>query len=188
MLLLVNNSHRNDKVAQITKLKKALKALKIPFIDCKKDVEQYKNENIKGIILSGSSFKLSQPTELIDYKNNMRALMLFPNVPVLGICFGCQFLHLLHGGKLVNRGEFFCKSDIVNMEKCPLFTKQSETCFFCFSDMIVPKYTNPIAWFTLDNVKRPCAFNFGNNMYGCLFHPEARKETWYILENFINLC
>lgn len=184
MLLIVNNSNHNIKVSQTKKLLKALTELNIPYIEYHK-IKDFNKYNIKGIILTGSPLKISQSLKLEDYKNNINAMLLFPNVPVLGICFGCQLLHVLNGGKLKNQGDYNCKDFKVELSESKLFNKKDQDCFFCFSDLILPPYSKQLAWFYFNNKKYPCAFQFNNNHYGCLFHPEAKKDTLYILTNFI---
>ena len=106
MLLLVNNYENHS---DINELKKCLRSLylqfeEIHFNDLRKESIQF--VGIKGIILSGSLFKLTDDD--IDV-NNFKQLFKY-NVPILGICFACQVLHTLYGGKLFDQGEYFCKS------------------------------------------------------------------------------
>ena len=192
MLLLINNSKNVNKLSYIQKLRNALLTLKIPYYEITKiddDIEKLKHK-IKGIILTGSKIKLSIKTNFEDYAYNIHYLLNL-KVPVLGICFGCQLLHILNEGKLSDQKKYFCDSLDVELSKHKLFS--NITCSkmqFCFSDLLLPikntKITE-IAWFNFNGKKYPCAFEFNTKMFGFLFHPEFFESSHQILKNFAKL-
>jgi GMP synthase (glutamine-hydrolysing) len=193
VLLVVNNSKNNNKLSYINKLRKALLTLNIPFHEIKTiddDIEKIKHK-IKGIILTGSKIKLSSKTHFEDYAVNINSLLNI-KVPVLGICFGSQLLHVLNGGKLDDQKKYFCEVADVELSKHKLFANITDSQMqFCFSDLIVPiKNTKikEIAWFQFNGKTVPCAFEFQTKMFGCVFHPEALNSSYPILLNFANLC
>ena len=56
--------------------------------------------NCMGIILSGGPLLLSNETLLDEYILNLRVLIKFPKVPVLGICFGFQIISMAYGSNI----------------------------------------------------------------------------------------
>jgi GMP synthase-like glutamine amidotransferase len=148
---------------------------------------------IKGIILSGSHLKLTRKINFDNYIHSLHYLFEY-NVPVLGICFGCQLLHMLYGGNLKDTGDkYFCKSSTVELSNHKLFkgVEPSKDLHFCFSDLILPSTSEKIkelAWFNFKGKRNPCAFEYKNKIFGFLFHPESLEESKKILLNFYNVC
>jgi GMP synthase-like glutamine amidotransferase len=201
MILLINNAKPNlADLHYIKYIRKCLKKKAIDFIETKKieDISLKTREKIKGIIISGSPLQLSKPLLLEDYGYIFHYLLEYPNIPVLGICFGCQLLSMICGEyTLDHQSSFLCEMQPVQIDKKhPLFVgeKEGEIEFqFCFSDLIIPiskkKKTREIAWFNYKNKKMPCAFDFSNHKYGILFHTEYFENTNFVLYNFCcNIC
>lgn len=157
-----------------------------PPISNHKQLMKCKHLPIKRIIISGSPIKLSEHIETRDFILNCMAIIGW-KVPILGICFGCQFLHTMNGGKLEDLGDYVCTDIKVSLDTAhDLFRNCQKTDYprFCFSDLIIPSSSvKPIAWMNFDDkLKMPCAFDFGNDIYGTMFHPEYTPE---ILKNFL---
>ena len=195
MILLVNNSNNIQKLSYMTKLRGALESLKIPYYETtglSNDLMKLKGK-VKGIILSGSYLKLSEDILFRTFANDIRCLMEF-DVPVLGICFGCQLLTMIFGGKLINKHKLFCETTEVELDsKSSLFDKLVKIDVqFCFSDLPIASAQDgakEIAWFNNDGKERGCAFEFKKDKYyGTLFHPEFHEHSHIILENFIKIC
>jgi len=195
MLLLINNSKPNLADLHYMKyIRKSLKRNNIDFVETKK-IEDI-SPKIKGIIISGSPLLLSKPISLEDYGYILHYLLQYPNIPVLGICFGCQLLSMICSGfTLEHQSKFLCEKTDVKIETThPLFYCDNNIieCQFCFSDLIIPnkKINNSreIAWFHYKNKKIPCAFDFSNHKYGTLFHPEYFENTNFIINNFYKIC
>jgi anthranilate/para-aminobenzoate synthase component II len=197
MLLLINNSKPNLADLHYMKyIRKFLKKSSIDFVETKK-IEDI-SPKIKGIIISGSPLILSKPLLLEDYGYILHYLLKYPNIPVLGICFGCQLLSMICGGfTLEHQSRYLCKKMDVNIDDShrllsSVSMSRSIECQFCFSDLIIPNKklnnTREIAWFNYKNKKMPCAFDFSNDKYGTLFHPEFFDNTHYIIRNFYIIC
>jgi GMP synthase-like glutamine amidotransferase len=202
MILLINNAKPNlSNLHYIKYIRKTLKLYNINYIETKKIEELSHSHTIKGIIISGSPLILSKPLLLEDYGYIFHYLLKYPNIPVLGICFGCQLLSMICSGfSLENQKKFLCEKENVLLDTThSLFhpinintTIKTITIpiHFCFSDLIIPnkkiKNTREIAWFHYNNKKMPCAFDFSNQRYGILFHPEFLNDTHYIIYNFYN--
>lgn len=196
MLLLVNNNKNNNKISYINKLRKALLFLNIKFYEIKSIDDNIFNNiknKIKGIILTGSPLKLSINNNFQDYVHNIYYLLnINVNIPVLGICFGSQLLHMLNGGKLIDQKKYFCEITNVELSKHQLFVNIIDSRMqFCFSDLIIPlesKNIKEIAWFNFNGKRQACAFEFKKNViFGCLFHPEGLESSYPILSNFAKL-
>ena len=97
MILLINNAKPNlQDLHYIRYIRKTLRKRNIEFIETKKIEELFvEKEKIKGIIISGSPLKLSEPLLLEEYGYIFHFLLQYPNIPVLGICFGCQILSMI---------------------------------------------------------------------------------------------
>lgn len=138
MILLVNNrrTERDNPISNIISMKRYFSDFQIPYYETRSieilpaDVRS----KIKGIILSGSELKLTDSLLFSDYVHNFYYMNMFPNVPVLGICFGCQLLAMIHGYDLHYLGKRIRNSS-QNIET---------TNHFLFSDIYSSeKYTHP---------------------------------------------
>jgi GMP synthase-like glutamine amidotransferase len=209
MLLLINNKRSlkeytpsiNTKLSSVPKLKRALRHLHLKFHEVKGIDEQLLNPSsqlhrqITGVIISGSSMKLSRDLDISQYVHILRYLQAFSHLPVLGICFGAQLLVCLYGGNVVDQGKYICeKLPVRILPRNPLFVNgaTSESIInpmFCFSDLpVIPggrKRITPIAWMKHNSeTEIPVAFEFEKGqVYGCLFHPEWCEDTFFILSN-----
>lgn len=190
MLLLVNNSTHGNELSFIFQIRKTLKLLNIPYIEVNKIDPKILDLKIKGIILSGSPMMLEDDV-LQSYAKNFY-YMLKISVPVLGICFGSQLLTVTNGGKLHNRGHSFCEKTIVHTDPTSvLFRNETEVNLkFCFTDLPIPPphFQGNIGWIMLDGKKHPIAFDYGDNVFALLGHPELSEETFFIYRNFYNFC
>lgn len=194
MLLIVDNGAPD-------KLVEALKHSGILFkvYDATGDdlVAMKKDKVIRGVILCGGPMKLSRPLKLERVMQNFSVLNVFNDVPVLGICFGCQILHMLYGGKIRDLGKYITRDIDVNVvteergkKKDKLFVGcDMKQLRFNFSDMIVGDSGKPIAWFQYRGKELPCGFRFGKKKHvGIMFHPEYHERSHVVLENFAKMC
>lgn len=198
MILLVNNRNGiKSEYAMLEKLRKTLKILKIPYVETssiRNDIYKLKSK-ITGVIFSGSALLLTDKLLFETFSNDIRALLEF-DVPVLGICFGCQLLNLIFGGKLDffnDKHTYFCEDVPVELKKSPLFVNFKPTdVSFCFSQL--PKISkkdgvSEIAWFKKDSKKYGCGFEFRKGKYyGLMFHPEKDPNDYVIYQNFVEIC
>lgn len=193
MLLIINNSKNDNNLSYINKLRKALKILNIQYHEIKTisdNIDKIKNK-IKGIILTGSPIKLSAKNKFDDYAYNIHYLLNI-DVPILGICFGSQLLHIINGGKLIDKKKYFCEVAQVELSDHKLFSNIIDSQMqFCFSDLIISSNNikiKEIAWFYFNGTKYPCAFEYKKNrIFGCLFHPEGLESSYPIIYNFAKL-
>jgi len=196
MILIINNNNNIDKAIMTPKITNYLKSKSIPFIiessiEKIKDIIKIKKKSIIGIILSGSSYCLSKQIDMSDINKNLVVLLNFPDIPILGICFGFQIMTVAYGGKIkqMEKKELGIRNINVNgnsrlfenldknlnvyvshndcLEKLPLN----------FEILIKDKY----------NVVQ-CIHNKKILRWGVQFHPEALENTRQILLNFYNIC
>lgn len=113
MYIIINNN-KNHKGFLTKKLIKLFKILKLEFkeVFTLKDLNAISND-IKGIILSGSYINLTSKLEFNTISHNITAILRYKDVPILGICFGCQIMAMVYGG-IINKFDKVCKG-IKNM-------------------------------------------------------------------------
>jgi len=204
MLLLINCSVKNETlVSAVPKLRTALRTLRIPYYEVRgpRVRPEVTDKNITGIIISGSSMKLTEiRKDISKYVYILHYLRLFQRVPVLGICFGAQLLLTLYGGSLVDNHVYTRRSvEIQVLKSHRLFQglgpgpgpgpspSSRMVASFNFSD--IPVITNrrhikPIAWAIGNTSSLPVAYEFERGrVYGCLFHPELNPDTYAIFKN-----
>lgn len=199
MLLLINNAiniNPND-ISYIPKIRKALRTCDIPFYEVKKirEIPADISSKIRGILISGSQMRLSKPIDFESIAHILHYLAKYDRVPVLGLCFGCQMLHLLNGGKLEDQKERSCEDYRVELSQHSLFknVKCLKETFHqfavCFHDLPVafPKCSS-IANFHHRGKMLPCAFEYSPNRFGMMIHPEIHVETYPVFTNFAKLC
>ena len=201
MLLLINNAinvNPND-ISFVPKIRKALRACNIPFYEVKKirEIPSDISSKISGILISGSQMRLSKPIDFESIAHILHYLAKYDRVPVLGLCFGCQMLHILNGGKLEDQIERSCEDYRVELSRHSLFKdvrtlKKSDTYHqfaVCFHDLPVsfPKCSS-IATFHHRGKMLPCAFQYSPNRFGMMIHPEIHVETYPVFTNFAKMC
>jgi len=136
MLLLINNTVKsNTAISSVSKLKLALRTLNMGFYEVKGpkihpevfDPMGPIFRNITGIIISGSSAKLTQiGTDISKYVHILHYLRAFQHVPVLGICFGAQLLLTLYGGALVDNRKYTSRSVPIQVLKTHKMFRQGD--------------------------------------------------------------
>jgi len=190
MILLVNNSTHGNELSFIFQIRKTLKFLGIPYVEVNKIDPSILDLQINGIILSGSPMMLEDDI-LESFAKNFY-YMLKIKVPVLGICFGSQLLTVTNGGKIINQGKSFCQVTTVYTDPSSvLFHNKKEVQLkFCFTDLPVPPkhFQGNIGWISLNGKKHPIAFDYGDNVFALLGHPELSSETFFIYKNFYDYC
>ena len=153
-------------------------------------ISKYKSE-LKGVILSGGPFLLSQKTELYKYSKNFTALIEFQNIPVLGICFGYQVMSMAYGGVIkklekkksgLEEVSIDHSVDIFNglSRKIKVYQSHKDYLDKCPDnfDIIAVNEDNKIEG--IQNIEK--------KRYGFQFHPEKTPEGHKIIDNFIKIC
>ncbi len=148
------------------------------------------DESVKGVILSGSPFSVYDDKSFKADLDEIRG-----KYPILGICYGAQFMAYSGGGKVepANTREYgrahltsFCKDNV-------LFggVKENTQVWMSHGDTItaVPADFRPIA--STDKVEIAAYQVEGKQIWGVQFHPEVfhSEDGTQILKNFVvNVC
>jgi GMP synthase (glutamine-hydrolysing) len=145
------------------------------------------DDSVKGVILSGSPFSVRDKDAPIPNLDGIKG-----NVPLLGICYGAQFLSHHFGGEVKqsdSREYGRARLNFINTEHPLLKNLKSNTqVWMSHADTInsLPKDSQVIA--STDEV-RVGAYAFHNeSTYGLQFHPEVYHTTEgkTILFNFLD--
>ena len=145
-----------------------------------------KRNNIKGIILSGGPQSVYDRNSLTTPKANLNL-----DVPILGICYGHQFLAKALGGQVrVGDNREYGRETIEITNKSPLFSGlgKKQNVWFSHGDQV----TKLPVGFKATATSKSCsiaAFE-RNRIFGLQFHPEVihTENGLKILENFVSLC
>ena len=199
MFLIIDNTKNISKAYMTPRLIKTLEKFHIKYkilserTDVNKLIENIEErKKIKGIILSGGPLCLSDEINMSLINKNIAIFVTFPNIPILGICFGFQIMSAIYGGKIVsmrNKKEgvsyikIIDKSDILNNRE------NKQIVYNSHKDQLIekPPLFNITAYDIKDKVIQ-CIESKKLKRYGVQFHPEALKITEYIIKNFINIC
>ncbi len=148
-------------------------------------VNEIKAENYKGIIFTGG------PNSVYDESSpHYEREILDLDIPILGICYGCQLLAYLAGGKVINAKDLseYGKTEIV-FEDNKLFKniENKSICFMSHTDYIkiVPSGFKVIA--ATEKCPAAAICNEEKALYGVQFHPEVTHTEYgkEILQNFL---
>lgn len=190
MILIVDNTVGN-KTKYTTMLKDYFVEHHIPH-RIVKTVQQImhiaRTQEINGAILGGSTLNINSKVSMDQYAANIYLLVQL-NIPILGICFGCQFLNVLFGGSLEPLEHEFCKLN----EVYEIGEKNNINAQFCLHYVIHDSTLSPhfTETFTthINHEKVICGIQHKEKqIYGVLFHPESSPSTSYILDRFCAMC
>ena len=144
------------------------------------------DNSVKGIILSGSPYSVHQANALIPDLNGLQGVL-----PMLGICYGAQYLVHSGGGKVEqsNTREYGRAMLTVGDSKSPLFSNVSASTqvWMSHGDTITEMPSNYKLLASTESVKNAAFKIEGENTYGIQFHPEVFHSTEgsQILKNFV---
>ncbi len=154
------------------------------------DLAFLESKNIKGIILSGG------PQSVYDEGSAHCDPKIFNlGKPVLGICYGHQYMNQSLGGKVVpghEKGKEFGRADLTHDNKCPLFKNIPTTSPFWMS------HGDEVE--TMGNGFKGCgdtslcmnaaAWHPEKKLFGIQFHPEVTHSEHgnQLLKNFLDIC
>jgi GMP synthase (glutamine-hydrolysing) len=144
------------------------------------------DKTVKGVILSGSPFSVHQPDALIPDLSTIEG-----KVPLLGICYGAQYLCFSQNGKVEasETREYGRAMLNVGIAQSPLFEGVSERMqvWMSHGDTItmLPDHFERIA--STDTVQNAAFKIKDESTYGIQFHPEVYHTTEgsLLLKNFV---
>jgi anthranilate/para-aminobenzoate synthase component II len=200
MIVVVDNT-RNQKVKMyFPKLIKFLDDNKTSYvivngdIDGLKDMKKLLNKKqdaIDGIILSGGPIMLDETSNIDDYICNLYCLKHLINIPILGICFGCQLINMVYGGNLYDMLEVQCTK--LNIEGTDDVWRsldgKAKFCCRYLPNCVPSKHLETLMYVTtpMNDKKLPCVIKHKKkNITGVMFHPEALHKTKKVLYDFLN--
>ena len=144
-------------------------------------------ESLKGIILSGSPYSVSQPEAFrID-------LSKLPKVPLLGICYGAQFIASQLGGavgKSATREYGRAHLDILAEDPLLKGFSSKSTVWMSHSDTITQLPTDGERLASTETIENAAYRIKGKEIWGVQFHPEVAhsEEGTKLLDNFLSIC
>lgn len=178
MIVIVDNTTRTKWF--LPKLLSYLDARNVKYI-CVRSLDEIPTlHDVQGFILSGSS---AQVPEISSKQWQLNALPLTRQVPVLGICFGAQFLNVCLGGTLKALRRTYCRNFKVHSDG------ESFSAKFCNRYVFdaLGEELEPILEYTVEGEERVCAFRHKKrDVFGVLFHPEDSDRTYPILDAFVD--
>jgi GMP synthase-like glutamine amidotransferase len=150
------------------------------------DVE-WRHAGVRAFILSGSATHVPDmsPEQYAANEAAMRS-----GLPVLGICFGAQFIATYYGGALERMPRFLCAYRTVTDLAAGAAGGRKFAARFCaqyriaaVADCCVPQYTATLAG------QKSAIVGFKHRdapVFATLFHPEYDPATHHIIADFIN--
>jgi GMP synthase (glutamine-hydrolysing) len=146
-------------------------------------------DDIKGVILSGSPYSVNDDQAPIPNLKN-----LIGNIPILGICYGAQYIAKYFGGEVVKTSisEYGPRKLVFIDDSSPLFNdiKSDSIVWMSHSDTIVDIPTNFKIICSTEDVKIAGFEDQNNKIYGVQFHPEVHHSVIGkdVIKNFLNIC
>lgn len=154
------------------------------------DLNFFRDKSIKGIILSGG------PQSVYDKGSASCDTAIFQmGIPVLGICYGHQFLNQALGGKVVPgqaSGKEFGRAQLSHNHQCPLLKNIPKTSPFWMShgDEVSELGHGFEGCASTDLCQNAAVWNKNKNLFGIQFHPEVTHSEFgsQVLKNFLEIC
>ena len=148
------------------------------------------NNHIKGVILSGSPFSVRDKNSLIPDLSEIQS-----KVPLLGICYGAQFLAKDSGGEVMaSEIREYGRANLSFIDQSNELMKGMTTgcqVWMSHGDTILEIPNNFTVIASTDDVKIATWQINGEHTYGLQFHPEVYHTTegMTLLRNFIvDIC
>ncbi len=167
-------------------------ARRVRELEVYSEIHPYNNltnfdENVKGIILSGSPFSVLQPdSPRVDIE------FLRSKAPVLAICYGAQLVAHHYGGTVKpSKTREYGRANLIKIDPaCPLFEHISlySQVWMSHADTVVSLPTGFKIAASTNDIE--IAAYQGDNLFALQFHPEVSHTTEgsQILRNFLNIC
>ncbi|MCL2650934.1 MAG: glutamine-hydrolyzing GMP synthase [Candidatus Azobacteroides sp.] len=145
--------------------------------------------SVKGVILSGSPFSVNDKEAFKPDLSKIRG-----KYPVLGICYGAQYLAYSSGGK-VEKGDSreYGRAILTPTDKNDLLLKDAKSqsqVWMSHGDTITQLPGNFKIIAETNDVKAAAYKVAGEPTWGVQFHPEVfhTEESALLLDNFISIC
>ena len=145
--------------------------------------------DVKGVILSGSPYSVYDANAFKADLSEIRG-----KYPVLGICYGAQFLAYTSGGKVepANSREYG-RANLTSIDSTDELLKGIEAgsqIWMSHGDTITSLPENFQIIASTDDVKAAAYHVKGEKTWGVQFHPEVFHTTdgTKLLDNFLNIC
>ena len=144
---------------------------------------------IKGVILSGSPYSVYDPNAFKADLSQFRG-----KYPVLGICYGAQYIAYTSGGKVesANSREYGRANLSAIDADDPLFKgiKVGSQIWMSHGDSITELPSNFEIIASTKDVKNAAYHVEGEQTWGVQFHPEVyhTADGIRLLDNFLNIC
>ena len=149
----------------------------------------YGDESVKGVILSGSPFSVYDKSAFKVDLSGIRG-----KYPILGICYGAQFISYSNGGRVEPAGtREYGRAHLGSFDSENVLFKwarEISLVWMSHGDTItaIPDNFKTIA--STDKVAIAAYQVTGEKMWGVQFHPEVTHsdEGRAVIENFLNIC
>lgn len=146
----------------------------------------HEDESVKGVILSGSPYSVYDESAFKVDLSNIRG-----KYPILGICYGAQFISYSNGGKVEPAGtREYGRAHLAEFDKENLLfhgIKEHSQVWMSHGDTItaIPENFKVIA--STDKVRIAAYQAEGEKMWGVQFHPEVfhSEDGTQMLKNFV---
>ncbi|WP_317368857.1 glutamine-hydrolyzing GMP synthase [uncultured Tyzzerella sp.] len=152
-------------------------------------IEEIKAKNPKGIIFTGGPSVVTEEDAPIVDKEIFEL-----GIPVFGICYGCQLMGYLNGGKVgkADKKEYG-KAELTVDNTNPLFENvdKESICWMSHTYYITEVPPNFEVVGTTQTCPTASIYNKDKNLYGVQFHPEVVHTQFGndIIKNFLyNVC
>lgn len=183
MIVVVDNTTKTKRF--LPKLLAYLDTRKVTYVVVRtlEELQRIPKNAIDRFILSGSSSNLHDMT-VSQYLMNVASLQ--HGAPVLGICFGAQFMQVYYGGQLKPLSRLYCE----NLPITLLSQRRFVNVRFCnhFSIKNVATKLQALATYRVEDEKLVCMFKHKTLPHvGILFHPEHSAHTHEFLDDFMKV-
>ena len=144
------------------------------------------DESVKGVILSGSPFSVYDDNAFKIDLSEIRG-----KYPILGICYGAQFIAYTNGGKVEPAGtREYGRAHLTQFDKGNILfkgVKENTQVWMSHGDTITAIPENFCAIASTDKVKIAAYQAKGEKMWGVQFHPEVyhTEDGTQLLKNFV---
>ena len=198
--ILINNSEVSSQPKMTPKIREHLKKKGFGVIELKEHSQwniidqSISKQDILGIILSGSNIRLTKKTYLNQYKNNITAVIHYPDIPILGICFGAQIMALMYGGEINTLNQLTQGIHHIKIIKKGILFKgqKKHNRYKVYENHRDYIHQVPISFEVTainQNGGVEAIENLNQLRFGVQFHPEYLPQDKYsVLNNFINFC